>query len=89
MSVRSMCDSELQFPVACHIKVISDDRARMGFVIETVLMELGIEVPVTRGNTSAGGKFITHNFTFMAKSQEQLRNVDAEMRLIEGVRMVL
>lgn len=89
MSVRPMCESELQFPVECHMKVISEDRARMGFVIETVLMELGIEVPVTRGNASAGGAFITHNFTFVAESHQQLRKVDEEMRLIEGVRMVL
>lgn len=82
-------NEELKFPVECHFKVISEDIDGIHFVIETVLMEMKINVPVLRGNKSAGGKYITHNITVMVHSKEMLTAIDTELRNIQGVKMVL
>lgn len=82
-------NEELKFPVECHFKVISEDIQNIHFVIETVLMGLNINVPVVKGNKSAGGKYITHDITVTVHSKEILTAIDAELRNIQGVKMVL
>ena len=80
---------ELEFPVDCHFKVITEQIDGMAFVIETVLAGLGIESPVTPGNRSAAGRYITYNLTVRVESREQMNRIDAELRNIAGVKMVL
>lgn len=82
-------NEELKFPLECHFKVISEDIEGIHFVIETVLMEMKINVPVVKGNKSTGGKYITHNITVMVDSKEMLTAIDTELRNIQGVKMVL
>ena len=80
---------ELEFPVDCHFKVIAEKLDGIAFVIETVLMELGITSPLTAGNESKGGKYITFNVAVRVDSREQMNRIDAELRNIQGVKMVL
>lgn len=80
---------QLEFPVLCHFKVIAEDCQGMGFVIETVLLELGVQSPVERGNASSRGKYVTYNIDIRVESPEQMRRIDEELRRIQGVRMVL
>lgn len=47
-----MSKEDLEFPVTCHFRVIAEDRVNMHFVIETIVMELGITDPVQEANTS-------------------------------------
>jgi len=61
----------------------------MHFVIETVLMGLGVESPLTAGNTSKGGKYLTFNVSVRVDSREQMNQIDTELRNIQGVKMVL
>jgi len=80
---------ELEFPVDCHFKIIAEDLENIHFVIETVLMGQGVKSPLTAGNKSEGGKYITFNVTVCVESREQMNQIDAELRQIQGVRMVL
>lgn len=80
---------ELNFPLECHFKIISEDIENMRFVIETVLRQLHVFVPVEPGNKSANGKYMTYNVTVMVQSQEKMNEIDAALRNIKGVRMVL
>lgn len=82
-------EPELEFPVDCHFKVIAEDRENMHFVIETVLMGLGVSAPLTEGNKSKGGKYLTFNLTVRVDSCEQMSQIDSELRNIQGVKMVL
>lgn len=79
----------LEFPVMCHFRVIAENLPNMHFIIETVIMELGITDPVEEANTSAGGKYVSFNISTVVRSREELRRIDKELRLIQGVRMVL
>jgi putative lipoic acid-binding regulatory protein len=82
-------DSELVFPLECHFRVIAEDREHMGFVIETVLLELGITAPVTKVNTSRKGKYVSFNISIVVESRDVMNKIDQELRLIQGVKMVL
>ena len=82
-------NEQLRFPLDCHFKVIAEDIQNMAFVIETVLMELKVHSPVVKGNKSANGKYVTYNVTVMVQSQEKINTIDAALRNICGVKMVL
>ena len=82
-------EPKLEFPLDCHFKVIAEDLENMHFVIETVLMGLGVNSPLTAGNKSEGRKYITFNVSVRVNSREQMNQIDAELRNIQGVKMVL
>ena len=82
-------NEKIIFPVDCYYKVIAEDLPNMEFVIETVLMELKVQSPVIKGNKSANGKYITYNIAVMVQSQEKMNAIDAALRNIRGVKMVL
>jgi len=93
MVVREMAKSykeqELEYPVLCHFKIITEDLKNMHFVIETVLLQLGVKDPVQAGNRSAKGKYITYNVSIMVESKEHMYKIDQALREIEGVKVVL
>ena len=84
-----MNKDELEFPLTCHFRVITENLANMHFVIETVLMELGVTAPVENANTSKEGKYISFNISTVVESREEMEKIDQELRLIQGVKMVL
>ncbi len=61
----------------------------MAFVIETVLMGLGVEAPVVRGSKSKNGTYVSYSITTVVESREAMNRIDAELHNIEGVKMVL
>ena len=80
---------ELLFPLECHFRVIAEKSENMKFVIETVLLEIGITSPVEKANTSAGGKYMSFNISTLVPSREIMERIDRELRLIQGVKMVM
>ena len=80
---------KLEFPVECHFRVIADDLDNIHFVIETVLLELGVNDPLERVNSSSGGKYASFNVSTVVRSHEQMNRIDSELRLIQGVKMVM
>ena len=81
--------SQLEFPLTCHFRVIARDIENIHFVIETVLMELGITDALLKENTSKQGKYISFSISTDVESLEKLNLIDEELRRIEGVKMVL
>ena len=84
-----MDTSNLEFPLICHFRVIAENQDHMRFVIETVLLGLGVTSPVERVNTSHGGKYVSFNISATVASRQAMNRIDQELRLIRGVRMVL
>lgn len=80
---------ELVFPLTCQFRIIAEDREGMAFVIETVLMQLGVKEPLQSGNNSSNGKYHSYHVTTVVHSKDEMNKIDQELRLIEGVRMVL
>ena len=81
--------NELTFPVTCHFRVICENHANMHFVIETVMMQLGVTDPVEQANSSETGKYISFNISTIVESHQRMAKIDKELRLIQGVKMVL
>jgi len=81
--------ANLEFPLEVQYRVIAEDHEKMAFVIETVLMQLGIEVPVVRGNRSKSGTYVSYSINTVVASRDQMNRIDSELRNIKGVKMVL
>jgi len=79
----------LNFPLVCHYKIIARNLEHMHFVIETVLLQMGIRNPLEAGHISANGNYITYNISVRVDSREIMDKIDSELRSIEGVKMVL
>lgn len=84
-----MNPEELSFPLICNFRVIAENRQGMDFVIETVLMELGVSSPLLPGNESKESKYLSFNVDVKVDSLERMNQIDSALRSIEGVRMVL
>ncbi len=80
---------DLAFPVQVHIKVIAEFSDDLRTHLEIALWEMNIRETIAPGNMSAKGSYITYNLSLMVESQEQLRAIDARLRAVPGVRMVL
>ncbi len=89
MNTTQQDETPLEFPLECHFRVIAEDIDNMHFVIETVLMELGIHDKLESANTSRGGKYVSFSVSTTVESLEKLNKIDSELRNIHGVRMVL
>jgi len=81
--------ANLEFPVEVQFRVIAEAQEQMAFVIETVLMELGVDAPVKAGNSSKSGTYNSYSITTVVESREMMNRIDAELRAIVGVKMVL
>ena len=81
--------ANLEFPLEVQYRVIAEDHEKVAFVIETVLMGLGVESPVVRGNKSKSGTYVSYSITTVVNSREEMNRIDGELRTIEGVKMVL
>jgi len=80
---------DLAFPVQVHFKVIAEFSEDLRTHLEIALWEMNIRETIAPGNMSAQGSYITYNLSLIVESREQLRAIDARLRTVPGVRMVL
>ena len=84
-----MENEDLKFPLDCQFRIIAENRQNMHFVIETVLLELGILAPLVDQRMSSDGRYFSFSVDVRVESLERMNAIDAALRNIEGVRMVL
>jgi len=80
---------KLEFPVLVHFKIIGEVSDNLRAHLEIALWELGISETLSAGRVSAGGKYMTFNLSMHVFDRETLRKIDARLREVEGVKMVL
>ncbi len=80
---------ELRFPLNAHFRIIAENLPNMHFVIETVLAGLGVTNKLETEKQSAQGKYQSFSVDIRLESKEQMNKIDAELRAIQGVKMVL
>ncbi len=80
---------KLEFPLDCQFRVIAVNQPNMAFVIETVLMELGVSAPLSKQNQSEGGRYQSYSVDVRIESLDQMTVIDKALRNIAGVKMVL
>src|SRR5512137_275955 len=76
----TMDPSELRFPVECHFRIIAENHENMHFVIETVLMGLGVTSPLVKGNETGSGKYASFRVSTVVHSREAMNRIDQELR---------
>jgi len=79
----------LEFPVTVHFKIIGEVSDDLRTHLEIALWELRISDTLHPGRVSAGGKYMTFNLSMTVHSAESLREIDARLRAVNGVKMVL
>lgn len=80
---------KLEFPVHCHFKIITDDRAGIKEDLEKALLRVGVQSPLKAGNKSAKGTYITFNLDLLINSQVHMDEIDGAIRQVSGVKMVM
>jgi len=82
-------EASLQFPLDCQFRIIAENLPNMHFVIETVLMEHGVTAPLHPENLSKEKRYQSFRVDIRIESKDQMTRIDAALRNIVGVRMVL
>jgi putative lipoic acid-binding regulatory protein len=80
---------QVKFPVVVHFKIIGEVSEDLRTHLEIALWELRIAETLHPGRLSAGGKYMTFNLSMTVHSAESLREIDARLRAVTGVKMVL
>lgn len=82
-------NQKLKFPLECQFRIIAEAQDGMHFVIETVLMELGVTSTLHPENRSQGNRYQSFRVDVRVESMEHMNKIDTALRNIVGVRMVL
>ena len=81
---------ELEFPVECHFKVIAVDLEGVHKSLNKCLVTLDLaDHAFQPSNKSKNGKYISYETSVMVTSHEQMNEIDAALKAVEGVKMVL
>ena len=82
-------ENQNPYPAECHFKIIGGNDDGLLERIREALATLELDVPVTMGNASAEGKYITYNLTVRVEDRPHMETLDTTFRAIEGVKIVL
>ena len=82
-------DSDIQFPVLCHYKIIAEDIGEIRETIQKVLHEEGVFSELKPGRHSEHQRYITFNVEILVTSKEYMNHLDYVLKNIPGVKMVL
>ena len=88
----SMPDSpapELVFPLTAHFRVIAEKDILEKDQLELAVGAFTLAAPLEQANVSSKGRYVSYAFSAIAASRDELTLIDASLRKIPGVRMVL
>lgn len=83
-------DFEKLFPVECHFKVIAVDLFGVHKNLNQCLADLGIvDRAFQPANKSEHGKYISYETSIVVETHVRMKEIDAALRAVEGVKLVL
>ena len=83
-------DFESLFPAECHFKVIAVDLVGMHRNLNQCLIELGLDDHAFQpANKSEHGKYISYETSILVETHQRMKEIDAALRAIDGVKLVL
>lgn len=80
---------EIKFPVIGYFKIIAERSDDIHLRIETKLREAGVMNPVKIAHESSQRRYLTFDLEILIHSKEYMNEIDALLRRVEGVKMVL
>ncbi len=87
--MENLKQKEVQYPVEVHHRLIivrdeyNEDRLR------AAIAPYNITASLEQSNESKGGKYISFGFSAMINSRDELYALDAALRAVPGMKMVL
>ncbi len=82
-------DVELKFPVEAHHRIIIDATCRDDGKVRSLFAGFDLLEPVTVGNVSAGGKYVSYALSVRLADREEMARVDAAIKSVPGIKMCL
>lgn len=83
-------DFEKLFPTECHFKVIAVDLLGVHKNLNQCLVDLGFRDHAFQpANKSAHGKYISYETALMVETRARMKEIDAALRAVAGVKLVL
>lgn len=89
MSNSNSSEPELQFPLTAPFRVIAEETLFDHSQLETALAAFTLVEKLAPSHASTGGKYVSFGFSARVNSREELRLIDARVRQVAGVKMVL
>ena len=86
---RKMQPPELEFPLLWEYKIIALHEPAVHTQLEAVSAKHGCTQPVTRGNQSSRGKYVTYTVRLRVESRQHLDAITAEFGQCPGVKYLL
>lgn len=82
-------DEKVQYPVEVHFRVVCHATPDVMERLQSALLAIGIDKRLTTGNASASGKYQSYELSLVVDSEPQMKQIDATLRGVDGVKMVL
>lgn len=84
-----MNPEDIEFPVNLTLRIIAKDDPTVTAAIQAAARDRNLISPLTQGNQSASGTYVTHHIDATFTDLQQMRATFAAIGAVEGVRMVL
>ncbi len=82
-------NAELNFPVDAHHRIIIDATCRDDEKVQSIFAGLNLLEPVTVGNVSVGGKYVSYSLSVRIADREEMGRIDAAIKSVPGIKMCL
>ena len=87
-----MTESEeptLVFPLTAHFRIIAEAALLASPALEDAVAACACTAPLAPANASRSGRYVSYAFSATVASRAELQAIDARLRAVPGVRMVL
>ena len=82
-------EGEIKFPLICYFKIIAERSDDIRARIEAKLHAIGVMNPLKLAHESSQRRYVTFDLEVLVHSKEYMNEIDAALRSIDGVKMVL
>ena len=77
------------YPGTFYVSVIAEKEAEVASALASALVGFRIASPLDKGEGSSSGKYVSFRFSVVLSSREEMERMDAAVRAVPGVKMVL
>lgn len=89
MSLDPFGDTEIDFPVDVHIRLVCEAGETVFLRIHEAAAQMELADKLQPTNQSSSGKYQSYQLSFIAESLEHVQKIDHHFRSLDGVKMVL
>lgn len=81
--------TEALYPSEFHFRIITDAQVIDTAVLGSAVAGYKITAPLASSHRSSGGRYLSYSLSVLIESRDELTELDASIKQVPGVRMVL